>query len=347
MSRVMILFFLVLFASCGVKNNANEAVSEFGFDEIYGYLGANGDFINSKEVPKIIDYAVFAAETGKNNLLIDTRKPEDFEAGFLPGAVNVQQKDLLDYFESRIEPTAFDRIVLVCYTGQSAGYQAALMTFAGYSNVWFIRWGMSAVDSVTASQRWLKNRSSKYVDMLTQEAKAKNEKGAFPSISVKAKHANDAVRQRIRELLNQEYSKFLLKPDTVFKSPENFYIVNYWPEKLYNLGHIPGAIQFTPKQSLKREADLATLPTDKPIVVYCFSGQHASNVVAFLRMLGYEAFSIGYGGNSFMHSMMEANKEIGHAFSEKYVTPVPMSTKSNAVSAPQETKPKKVSSGGC
>lgn len=347
MNRILVLFFIAVLASCSNRNAPNEAVSDYGFDEIYGYLEANGDLINSKEVPKIIDYPVFAAETDKNNLLIDTRKPEDYAAGFLPGAVNVPQKDLLDYFELRIEPTAFDRIVLVCYTGQSAGYQAALLTFAGYSNVWFIRWGMSAVDSVTASQRWLKNRGSKYVDMLTTEANSKKEKGAFPAISVKAKHANDAVRTRIRELLNQDYSKLLVKPDTLFKSPENFYIVNYWPENLYNVGHIPGAVQYTPKQSLKREADLATLPTNKPIVVYCFSGQHASNVVAYLRMVGYEAYSIGYGSNSFMHSMMEANKEIGHAFTEKYITPVSLSTKNNPISAPQETKPKKVSSGGC
>jgi rhodanese-related sulfurtransferase len=347
MNRIIPLIVLLFLFSCGSEKQSSEAVSEYGFDEILGYIQANGDLINAKEVPKIMDYSAFAAETDKNNLLIDTRKPEDFDNGHVPGAVNVTQKHLLDYFERNIEPTSFNRIAILCYSGQAAGYQAALLTFAGYQNVYFIRWGMSAIDSASASQRWLKSRSSKYESMLTKEPTPKKEAGTFPVFTLKAKNANNAVRQRVRELLDKEYSKFSLKPDTVFNHPETFYIVNYWPEKLYNLGHIPGARQYTPKQSLKRETDLATLPTDKPILVYCFSGQHAANVVAYLRLIGYEAYSIGYGGNSFMHSMMSANKEIGHAFSEKYINVVPLSTKNKTISNPQEVTVKKVSAGGC
>ena len=57
-------------------------------------------------------------------------------------------------------------------------------------------------------------------------------------------------------------------------------------------GHIPGAIQYTPKESLMLEEDLKTLPIDKQIVVYEYAGMTSAFVVAYLRVLGYDAKSI-------------------------------------------------------
>ena len=46
--------------------------------------------------------------------------------------------------------------------------------------------------------------------------------------------------------------------------------------------------------------------TDMPIVVYCWTGQHSSQVTAYLNMLGYEA----KGAND-CESALEALKELG------------------------------------
>ncbi len=62
----------------------------------------------------------------------------------------------------------------------------------------------------------------------------------------------------------------------------------------YAKGHIPGAINM-PGTSLFTAENLAKLPKDKPIVVNCYSGQTASQTVAALRMMGYDAYNLLYG----------------------------------------------------
>ncbi len=69
-------------------------------------------------------------------------------------------------------------------------------------------------------------------------------------------------------------------------------------------GHIPGAVQYTPRSDLKLGTFLRTLPTNKTIVVYCYTGQTSSFITAYLRLLGYDAKSLLYGGNGMIHDLM-------------------------------------------
>ena len=45
-------------------------------------------------------------------------------------------------------------------------------------------------------------------------------------------------------------------------------------------------------------AYLKTLPTDKTIVVYCYTGQNSASIAAYLRLMGYDAKSLKFGANS-------------------------------------------------
>lgn len=81
--------------------------------------------------------------------------------------------------------------------------------------------------------------------------------------------------------------------------------MNYWsPAQYADPGHLPGAIQYTPKESMKLAACLKTLPTNKTIVVYCYSGQTSAALTAYLRLLGYDAKSLVYGTNSMIYNTM-------------------------------------------
>jgi rhodanese-related sulfurtransferase len=62
----------------------------------------------------------------------------------------------------------------------------------------------------------------------------------------------------------------------------------------YAKGHIPGAVNM-PVSELFIAANLAKLPADKEIVVYCYTGQTASQVTSALRMLGYDAYNMLFG----------------------------------------------------
>jgi rhodanese-related sulfurtransferase len=94
-----------------------------------------------------------------------------------------------------------------------------------------------------------------------------------------------------------------------------YFIVNYFGEADYLgtgpsgvPGHIPGAFQFTPYASLGDTQMLKNLPTDKPIIVYCWTGQHSSQVTAYLNMLGYEAYSLKFGSNNLFYDNLMAHK---------------------------------------
>ncbi|MCK4717981.1 MAG: rhodanese-like domain-containing protein, partial [Thermoplasmata archaeon] len=62
----------------------------------------------------------------------------------------------------------------------------------------------------------------------------------------------------------------------------------------YNNGHIPGAVNIG-TEVLLEEDNLALLPTDKQIVVYCYTGQGAGHVSAMLNINGFDVISLQYG----------------------------------------------------
>ena len=62
----------------------------------------------------------------------------------------------------------------------------------------------------------------------------------------------------------------------------------------YALGHIPGAINIPWKQIAQPE-NLAKLPTDQPIVVYCYTGHTGQIATTALSLLGYDATNLKFG----------------------------------------------------
>ena len=72
------------------------------------------------------------------------------------------------------------------------------------------------------------------------------------------------------------------------------FIISVRSAEDYAKGHLPGAVWASPKDLFTAEM-LAKLPTDRPIVAYCYTGQTAGQVTAGLNMLGYDAASMTYG----------------------------------------------------
>jgi rhodanese-related sulfurtransferase len=65
----------------------------------------------------------------------------------------------------------------------------------------------------------------------------------------------------------------------------------------YAKGHIPGAINI-PWREVAKEENLAKLPKDRQIAVYCYTGQISSQITAILNMLGYDAVNLKFGMTS-------------------------------------------------
>ncbi len=65
-------------------------------------------------------------------------------------------------------------------------------------------------------------------------------------------------------------------------------------EEKYKAGHIPGAIFINYKDVAKPE-NLAKLPKDKDIILYCNTGHEENKALTVLRMLGYKAYALKLG----------------------------------------------------
>jgi rhodanese-related sulfurtransferase len=128
----------------------------------------------------------------------------------------------------------------------------------------------------------------------------------------------EILQARIASVLADGYSKTAIDKATLFLDLSKYYIVNYWPAAEYTgIGHIPGSIQYTPKADLKLATFLKTLPTDKTIVIYCYTGQTSANVAAILRVMGYDAKTLGLGTNGMIwQKMKDAGKTAFNAASD-------------------------------
>ena len=62
----------------------------------------------------------------------------------------------------------------------------------------------------------------------------------------------------------------------------------------YAEGHVQGAVNIPFGQGM----DFSDVPTDKQVIVTCYTGQTAGQTVAVLRMLGYDAVSLKGGMNN-------------------------------------------------
>jgi rhodanese-related sulfurtransferase len=105
---------------------------------------------------------------------------------------------------------------------------------------------------------------------------------------------------------------------SVIAAPDDYFVINYWAYADYmNIGHIEGAYQFTPNADFVTTGKLKNLPTDKKIAVYCWTGQTSAQVVTYLRILGYDAYSIYYGVNGFAFNSLPETARF-HAPSADY-----------------------------
>lgn len=266
------------------------------------YLTENGDYVNSREFPSLISaepaFEVLEAKT----LVIDMRKPDVYKKGHIKGAVNVEMPDLPVYFSEKIKPFEYDNIILACYSGQSSSYATSLLRLMGYGNVFSLRLGMSGWNP-KIDNKWAAGISSEYESKLDTIAYNKAAAGDFPLLNTGRSTGAEIFDARVVSLFS-EYENAHISADTVFAHPEKYYIINYERKDKYDTGHIPGAVRYKPGGTLGIISEMQTIPADKEVVVYCGTGHNSAFVTAYLRLFGYNAKTLRFGNNSFMHDKM-------------------------------------------
>ncbi len=314
-SKVLLLsILLAVFFITGCKKDDNNDPPQINESEVLaGYLESTAsplmkDYVNT-DMPSIISATEVKTLNETNQVyIIDIRSEADFTAGHIHNAHNVALADILTHIKG-VDLSGYDKVAVVCYTGQTAGFAACLLRLMGYDKVYSMKWGMCSWNADFAG-KWntaIANGNA-YAAQFTDIPADKGPVGNMPVLSTGKTTGQEILEARVAALLTEGYSPATVSNSAVFGNLAGYYIVNYWPANHYAVpGHIPGAMQYTPKESIKLAADLKTLPTDKTIVVYCYTGQTSSFLAAYLRLLGYDAKSLLYGANGMIYDLLAAN----------------------------------------
>ncbi|HEY9113076.1 MAG TPA: rhodanese-like domain-containing protein [Bacteroidales bacterium] len=305
-----ILALTIMVSSCNKDEDPPVAINES--EVLATYLEstnspAGKDYVNT-DMPSIMSATEVKTlnETGQV-YIIDIRAEADFNTGHIKNAHLVAFADLLSHVKS-INMANYTKVAIVCYTGQTAGYGTTLLRLMGYDKVFSMKWGMCSWNEAFAG-KWntAVANGNAFASQFTAAVTAKGAAGEMPVLSTGKTTGQEILEARVDALLTEGFSNATVTNATVFGALTNYYIVNYWPDAQYlDPGHIPGAMQYTPKESLKLSVDLKTLPTNKTIASYCYTGQTSAFLTAYLRLLGYDAKTILYGTNAMIYDQMVA-----------------------------------------
>lgn len=303
---ILVLPLLVFTSACSDDDNdpvtppANEA--ELLVQELEG---AMGDYMNTACPAIVTADNVYQDVTGaKKMYLLDVRGATDYALGHVAGAHNVAIADVFTHMQG-VNAADYDKIVVICYTGQSAAWTTAMLRMKGYNNAFSMKYGMSSWHS-DFDRLSSKVKSDRLNDFVTTAAPAKPAMGSLPTLSTGKATGAEILAARLATIHGEGYSLSATDAATVFSTPDQFFVLNYWPMSDYTtLGHIPGSHQYTPKADLKLSTFLKTLPTDKTIAVYCYTGQTSANVAAILRVMGYDAKSLSFGTQGMIWQRMK------------------------------------------
>lgn len=302
----LILLLAALVALWGCSDDDDDVVNPPDETAFEVMAAAGIAYINDNtDCPGIID-----ADLLHDNLaeytVIDVRAEADYLDGHIPGAYHATLQTLITDLATIPDDKPY---VVACYSGQTAGFAKFAMEMLGYEDVQSLKFGMASWHTSLSGP--LNNNIG---DALTNPEVTNNNgelvEHAFPALSG---YDNDSVvAERVAELLAGGFQSKTYA--SIRDNLDDYFILNYHSLADYEgtgtngvPGHIPGAYQFTPYQSLGSDQMLANLPTDVDIVVYCWTGQHSSQVTAYLRTLGYRAFNLQFGANALYHSSLTAN----------------------------------------
>ncbi|MEN8224393.1 MAG: rhodanese-like domain-containing protein [Bacteroidota bacterium] len=235
--------------------------------------------------------------------IIDLRAADTYDAGHIEGAVNATLGGILAAAEGATKP-----ILVVCYTGQTAGHAVMALRLSGYADAKVLKWGMAGWNSTTAA-KWVDNTGDAAIGHanwivppidITPDAEF-----ALPVLTSESEDGATILAERVAALLEGGFMG--VANADVLATPANYFINNYWAlTDVEHYGHIMGAYRINPF-TLEAGNDL-NLDASKTVVTYCWTGQTSSMMTAYLVVLGYDAKSLKFGANGMIYSNLESHK---------------------------------------
>ena len=256
-----------------------------------------------------------ATSTVTGYTVYDIRPAADFAANHIKNAKNVVLKDVITTTES-LGLAKDAKILVVCFTGQTAGQAVMALRLLGWSKAQVLKWGMAGWNA-TYQGPWANNsgfadpsKGDLAVGSANWVTTAAPVTGSFaePTFTSTSSDGSVILKERVQAVLNAGFSP--ADGAAVLAAPATFSIVNYWSAADYtSLGHFSGAYNI-PAISLAGDLNKGFDPS-KETLVYCWTGQTSSVASFWLNVLGYKTKGISFGTNRMIYSSMKtAGKSI-------------------------------------
>jgi rhodanese-related sulfurtransferase len=241
-------------------------------------------------------------DTSNDPVIVSVRAAADYAKGHVPGAINIPLADLAKP-ESLAQLPTDKKIVAYCYTGHTGSQATAILNVLGY-DVSNMKFGMTAwtKDTTVASGRY--NEANDCMDYpFETTANLPTQTYSLPTIDNTSSNDEAEILRAAAEAyltsspqwnISAKDLYMLINDDDKSNDPV---IVSVRAAADYAKGHVPGAINI-PLADLAKPESLAKLPTDKKIVVYCYTGHTGSQATAILNVLGYDASNLKFGMTS-------------------------------------------------
>lgn len=249
--------------------------------------------------PAEADLATFL---GKYDIL-DLRGADDFADGHIEGATNTTLVGVLDAASGKSKP-----ILVVCYTGQTAGHATVALRLSGYTDAVVLKWGMSGWNSATSGS-WASNigNAADGKDSWIAPTGDITDVASFdaPTLSTGETSGEAILAARVTAMLSGGFQG--VANTAVLDNPTKYFVNNYWAAAdVEHYGNISGAYRANPLTI--ENGEILNLDASEQVVTYCWTGQTSSMVTGYLTVLGYNAASLKFGTNGMIYDDLESHK---------------------------------------
>ena len=237
-------------------------------------------------------------DTSNDPFIVSVRSAEHYAIGHIPGAINIPWKEIAKP-ESLAQLPTDKPIVVYCYTGHTGQVTATVLNALGYDvqNLKFGMMGWTLNDEVVVATRFGPDTDQRDYPTETTANEA-TETYDYPVLDTGADDPAEIVRIAA-DMALAEWSP-TISADALFENlndgdtSNDPVVVSVRSADSYALGHVAGAIDIPWNQIAKPE-NLAKLPADAPIVVYCYTGHTGQVAATTLKVLGYDVQNLKYG----------------------------------------------------
>jgi sulfur-carrier protein adenylyltransferase/sulfurtransferase len=256
--------------------------------------------------------------------IVSVRQASAYALGHIPGAINIGLSELADADKLALLPTD-KKIVVYCYTGHTGSQATAILNMLGYDAT-NLKFGMTAWthDTEVAPSRF--NPETHRMDYSYElTANTTTQTYSLPTIENTTSNDETEILIAAAEAYVTSSPSWNIKAADLYlllndgDDSNDPFILSVRQASAYALGHIPGAVNIG-LSALADADNLAKLPTDKKIVVYCYTGHTGSQATAILNLLGYDATNLKFGMTAWTEDTVVAPGAFNNATSSMTYT---------------------------